>query len=143
MISKRAAFAALAAIAASAPAHAAVTISTATTQNMSCSGGVCTPTATHAVLNVTDLENLLASGNVTVTTSGSGGVQARNIRIRAPFGWTSAGELMLDAYHSVSVKQQVSVSGVGGLAIFTNDGGTEGFLEFVRRGKISFANLSS
>ena len=36
---------------------------------MSCSAGVCAPTATDAVLNVTDLENLLASGNVSVVAT--------------------------------------------------------------------------
>ena len=55
MIIKRTALAVLAAIAASAPAGADVTISTAATQNMTCSGGVCVPTATDAVLNVVRL----------------------------------------------------------------------------------------
>src|SRR5579862_8704810 len=84
------------------PASADVVISTAGTQNMSCSGGVCAPTATDAVLNVTDLENLLASGNVEVTTTGSG-VQATDIRVTAAFSWTSASLLTLDAYRSIRV----------------------------------------
>jgi hypothetical protein len=46
-------------------------ISTAATQNMSCASGVCAPTASDAVPNVGDLESLLASGNVEVTTTGS------------------------------------------------------------------------
>jgi hypothetical protein len=45
-------------------AWADVTISSDATQNMSCSGGVCQPTASDAVLNVGDLETLLAAGNV-------------------------------------------------------------------------------
>ena len=49
-----------------ASASADVTISAAATQNMTCTAGVCAPTASDAVLNVTDLENMLASGNVTV-----------------------------------------------------------------------------
>ncbi|HEY5048225.1 MAG TPA: hypothetical protein VII49_09415, partial [Rhizomicrobium sp.] len=79
---------------AAAGAHADVTISSAQTQNMSCSGGVCTPTAKDAVLNVTDLTNLLASGNVEVTTTGSG-VQANNIDVNAAFGWSSTSALSL------------------------------------------------
>ena len=47
-------------------AHAAVTISSAATSNMSCTSGVCSPTAANAVLNVGDLTTMLASGNVTV-----------------------------------------------------------------------------
>jgi hypothetical protein len=58
---------ALAAIALSGPAHAAVVISTAATQNMNCAGGTCTPTATKAVLNASDLESYLSQfGNVRV-----------------------------------------------------------------------------
>ncbi|HTT83708.1 MAG TPA: hypothetical protein VMF67_09515 [Rhizomicrobium sp.] len=45
-------------------AHADVTISTAQTQNISCSGGVWVPPAAAAVLNVDDLETLFASGIV-------------------------------------------------------------------------------
>src|SRR5439155_22298305 len=65
-------------------AQAAVTISTGGTQNMSCSGGVCAPTSSDAVLNVTDLESLLAVGNVKVTTTGSG-VQATDIVVNGAF----------------------------------------------------------
>jgi hypothetical protein len=67
-------------------AHADVTISSDQTQNMSCSAGVCMPTATSAVLNVGDLATLLASGNVEVTTTGSG-VEANNIGVEAPLTW--------------------------------------------------------
>jgi hypothetical protein len=52
-------------------AHAAIAISSAPTQNMSCSNGVCAPTAKSAVLNVGDLETDLGAGNVTVTTTGA------------------------------------------------------------------------
>jgi len=71
-------------------AEAAVTISTAATQNMSCAGGVCTPTSADAVLNVTDLETLLAAGNLKVTTTGSG-VQAEDIVVEGAFSWSSGG----------------------------------------------------
>ena len=56
-------------------AYADVVISTQATQNMTCSGGVCAPTAAGAVLNRSDLATPLAAGHVTVTTTGSG-VQA-------------------------------------------------------------------
>jgi hypothetical protein len=41
-------------------ARADVVISNDPTQNMTCSGGVCSPTAASAVLSVTDLANMLA-----------------------------------------------------------------------------------
>src|SRR5579863_10017482 len=63
------------------PAHAAVTISSAATSNMTCASGICAPTATDAVLNVGDLEAMLSSGSAEVTTTGSGSVQADNIEV--------------------------------------------------------------
>jgi hypothetical protein len=87
-----------------AQAQANVVISSAATANMSCSGGVCAPTAKNAVLNVGDLENLLASGNVEVTTTGSGS-QADSIEVDAPLTWSSLSTLILDAHQSILVKR--------------------------------------
>jgi hypothetical protein len=127
---------------AAAPAHAAVTISSAATQNMSCTSGVCAPTAKSAVLNAGDLENLLASGNATVTTTGIG-VQANNIEVRAHVSWSNGSVLTLDSYRSIAVWRPVSVTGVAGMTLVTDDGGSGGSLFFFDRGKIVFQNLSS
>src|SRR5437016_4194688 len=108
--------------AAALPANAAVTISSAQTQNMTCSAGVCAPTAAKAVLNVADLETLLSSGDVEVTTKGAG-VQASNIRVRTPFGWSSASTLSLDARHAIEIDQPVSVTGSGGVSLVYKSGG--------------------
>src|SRR5579862_1904209 len=143
MICKRAAFVTLAALAAWAPANAAVTISSHETQNMNCSGGVCSPTATKAVLNVGDLTTMLASGSVTDTTRGSGGIQSEDIDLAAPLSWSSNATLKLDAYRSLEIDKSVSVLGSGGLALVTNDGGSEGALILESKGRVSFANLSS
>ena len=52
---------------------------------MVCSAGVCTPTHKSAVLNAGDLQTLLASGNVTVTTgSGSLAAETSDIDVNAP-----------------------------------------------------------
>jgi hypothetical protein len=139
--SKRTAFTALAAIALSGPAHAAVTISSAATQNMNCAGGVCAPTATDATLNVVDLENILTSGTVTVTTTGSG-VQANDIDVVASFTWTKS-RLTLDAYESVSVSAPIVIKGKSGLSILTNDGGSGGQLVFSSKGRVTFTKLAS
>src|SRR5690348_9586777 len=83
--------------------HANVVIGSQTTQNMSCSAGVCAPTAPLAVLNATDLENMLASQAVEVTTTGSN-VQAQNIVITAPLGWSNTNGLALQAYRSILIR---------------------------------------
>jgi len=112
-----------------APASADVVISTDATQNMSCSTGVCAPTATEAVLNVTDLENLLAAGNVSVVTT-NGGIQADNIAITAAFSWKVASSLTLDAYQSIAFSAVVQNKATGNVSLTTNDGGTGGALTF-------------
>jgi hypothetical protein len=131
-----------AALVLSTAAQADVTISTAATQNMSCSGGVCGPTAKKAVLNVGDLETMLASGNVEVTTTGSG-VQADNIVVDDALSWSAASALTLDARQSVSIDKAIAVQGQGGLTLKTDDGGTNGTLAFGHKGSVTFANLSS
>jgi hypothetical protein len=123
--------------------EAAVTISTAATQNMNCSGGVCSPTATDAILNAIDLENLLASGSVEIITSGSGGVQANDIDVETPVAWSTSSAVSLDAHHSVVVDQPISATGLAGLSLVTNDGGSGGILFFGLNGNATFSNLSS
>jgi hypothetical protein len=123
-------------------ARAAVTISSDATQNMTCSAGVCTPTAAEAVLNVTDLENLLSSGNVEVTTTGSG-VQASDVEIMAALSWTAGNSLTLDAYRSIGVDQPVSVNGSGAVSLVTDDGGRDGTLSFVSGGSLSFTSTAN
>jgi len=123
-----------------APAVASVTISSAASKNMNCSAGVCSPTKTTAVLNVSNLEHMLKSGNVTVTTTGSGSVQANNIVVSAALTWRSASGLTLTATQSIAFDAALSVTGKGGLAL--NDAGTES-LAFYNGASVTFANLSS
>jgi len=124
-------------------AQAAVTISSKPTKNVSCSSGVCSPTATNAVLNAGDLETLLAAGNVTVTTTGAN-AQANDIRVEAPFAWSSAAMLSLAAYQAIFIYQPISVTGTGGVSLAPGgDGGYRGRLLFADKGHISFQNLSS
>ncbi len=120
-----------------APAQAQITISALPTEDMSCSGGICSPTAATANLNTSDLENYLASGDLEVTTTGSG-VQADDIIIETGFNWSSASALALDAYHSVTFQSPVAVNGKGAVALVTNDGGSGGTLSFISGGSLSF-----
>jgi hypothetical protein len=120
------------------PAVASVTISSATTKNVICSGGVCSPTKSTAVLNVSDLETMLASGDVTVTTTGT--AQATNIVVAASLTWSSPSNLALSATQSIGFYAPISVTGKGGLAL--NDAGTES-LAFYDGANVTFAKLSS
>jgi hypothetical protein len=125
-------------------AHASVTISSAATQNMSCSDGVCTPTAANAVLNVGDLTTMLGSGNVTVNTAtGLLAQQVEDIAVAAPFNWANASSLTLDAYRSVTVTASVAVNGSAPISLTTNDGGTGGYLSFVSGGSLSFLGTAN
>src|SRR5690242_16029612 len=74
--------------------NADVTISTHPTKNMKCSGGTCSPTSSNAVLNNGDLENLLATESVEVTT----GSEQIGIVVLAPIAWSTNGTLALGAY---------------------------------------------
>jgi hypothetical protein len=121
------------------PSWAAVVISTGATKNMSCSAGVCTPTAKKAVLNVTDLANLLAAGDVKVVSDSA----AVDIQFAAPLSWTSTGRLTLDSYRSLIFQQPVSVTGTGALTITTNDGGSGGDFWFEEKGHVEFWDLHS
>ena len=84
--------------------HAAVTISNAKTHNMSCSGGICSPTKKNATLNVGDLQTMLAASDVTVTA----GHHADTINVLAPLTWTSPQRLTLDAVASIHVRAPVA-----------------------------------
>src|SRR3954453_21002671 len=103
-------------------AHAMLNISNHKTQNMDCSGGVCTPTAQNAVLNVHDLTGMLAAGDLKIVAGG----EAVNIKITAPFSWANRSKLTLSAYQSVLVNDGLTAAGRGSLAIFTNTSGVGG-----------------
>jgi len=110
-------------------AQASVTISDKPTSNMSCNAGMCTPTAEKAVLNVGDLANMLAAGDVKVVSDS----QTVDMKFAAPLSWTSTSRLTLDSYRSIVFQQPVSVTGIGALTITTNDGGTNGDFWFEKR----------
>ena len=120
-------------------AQAAVDISDQPTKNMSCSAGVCSPTAKSAVLNVDHLARLLKRSDVKVTT-GNGAV---TIEVTAPLSWATTSRLTLDANCNVSIKAPVTVAGTGAMTIVTNDGGSGCDLLFFPGGKIDFWDLSS
>jgi len=131
--------AAAAACALATPAQAAVTISTAATKNENCSGGVCTPTAKSANINVGDLQAMLATSDVTVKT-GAGAVA---IGVNTPLTWSNTHRLTLDSIEFVHIKAAVVIEGTGALTLTTNDGGTGGDLVIEDGGTINFWDLNS
>ena len=120
-------------------AHAALTISKQPTQNVNCSAGVCMATARRAVLNVTDLANMLAASNLTVESGSS----AEDIAFVAPLSWASGNRLTLDAWRSMTFKALMTVSGPGALTVIANDGGTGGAFAFAGHGRVRFWDLNS
>jgi hypothetical protein len=117
--------------------EASVTISTMATQNMTCSAGVCSPTAKKAGLNVNDLTNMLATGDVKITT----GAGAVTITVESPFSWTSTSQLTLDADGKVTFRAPVTVAGTGAVTIHT--GFSRDDLLFFPGGKLDFWDTSS
>src|ERR1700749_2140278 len=118
------------------PAHADLSISGKPRQHVRCSGGTCTASAAKAVLNAGDLQAMLASGDVTVST----GKSANNIVVGLPLSWSSANRLTLRATQSISGKKPVVVTGAGGLTLNT---GASGDFTFSDKGHVEFQNLKS
>jgi hypothetical protein len=112
-------------------AHAALTISTAPTSNVTCSAGTCAATAPDAVLNVVDLKKLLARSDASVASGPAG-----SIRVDAALGWTHASRLTLAAAASITVSQPVLVEGPGAVTLTTSDTAFKG------HGRIEFWDLS-
>lgn len=121
------------------PAHAALVVSKAPTNNVACVSGVCTATAADAVLNAGDLKHLLAAGDVTVAS----GSAAEDIAFDAKLQWTKPGRLTLDAWRGIAIGLDVTSEGAGGVTLTTNDGGSGGDLVFTGKGKVSFWDTSS
>ncbi len=121
------------------PAQASMNISSAPTKNVVCSGGVCSPTAKGAILNVVDLENLLATQDVAVDT----GAGAVTLEVTAPLSWASNHRLNLNADFNVSIKSVIAVEGTAVLDINYNNGGTTGQLLFFPGGRIDFWDNAS
>ena len=116
-----------------------VTISTAATKNGTLVNGVFDPTNGRSNLNVTTLENALASSNVEVTT-GSGGSRTHNINVVSALAWNSSSTLFLNATGDIHVWAPVTVESNGYLAL--QYGGTLSFGGIdPLRGHIAFTDV--
>ena len=116
-----------------------VTISGKATKNMACAGGVCTPTAATATLNVGDVTRLLVDGTLTIATT----AQAPDIFVNAPFSWVSGNGLTLQAIGNIVVNKAVSDSGPAPLTLTYNANGGGGALSFGDKGHIGFLSTGN
>ncbi len=115
-------------------AQAIIAVSTAPTSHISCSAGVCTPTASFANFNITDLENDLNSSDITVLAKH--GSDTEIIQVNAALTWTSSHILTLQASQYVAINAPLFVAGAGSLTL----GYGSNF--FGPKGHISFRYLS-
>ncbi|WP_164778037.1 MBG domain-containing protein [Mesorhizobium sp. M7A.F.Ca.US.006.01.1.1] len=99
-------------------------------------GGSMSANTNDSVINVTTLQNLLATANVTIST-GSGGSQAGDITIAAPISWNT-NTLTLNAYRSIVFNAGATIGGVGGLSLVTNNGGTGGTISYALGASATF-----
>jgi hypothetical protein len=136
-ISSRAVCAVVAVLTVSAtlPAQADLSIAKRATKNVSCTAGSCVATARKAVMNVADLQNLLASQPAVSLDAGA----AKNIAVDAALTWASSATLSLTAQSSLTVNRPVTVAGSGSVTIHTADGG----LSFAPKASLTFWDLGS
>jgi The GLUG motif len=66
-----------------------------------------------------------------------------DIEIDAALSWTSTQRLTLDAYSSIAFNDPVVVAGTGALTVTTNDGGSDGDFQFLKKGHVEFWDLTS
>ncbi|GGE50450.1 hypothetical protein GCM10007276_29420 [Agaricicola taiwanensis] len=96
-------------------------------------GGGFSANGNDSVINVTDLQNALASANVVVTTGGSGtGSQNGDITVQTAVTWSSAATLTLDAYRNIAVNANIT-GGAGSKVVLRADNAGTG------TGTVSFA----
>jgi hypothetical protein len=125
-----------------ASAQAAVVISTDQTFNMTCTKKqVCYPYGENPVLNVGQLEQMLASGNVSIITGQRNGFQADDIQIESAVAWASSNGLTLKARRVIEIDQPMSVQGTA--ASLTLEYGKHGALSFAPTGSVAFTDLAS
>jgi hypothetical protein len=119
--------------------QAALVVSRAPSNNVTCVSGTCTATAANAVLDVKDVKKLLAAGDLAIKS----GSVAMDIEVDAQLTWSRQHALTFDAFRSIVIAQPITSEGTGGVTLVTNDGGSGGDYDFTDKGKIAFWDVSS
>jgi filamentous hemagglutinin family protein len=99
-----------------------ITISSGTASNVS---GY-TATGSPAVINVSTLQSALNSSNVTVFTGSSGSSESGNITVDAVIDSSSNYTLTLQAANNITINQNITRSGTGGLTLLAGGGSVGG-----------------
>src|SRR5262245_20134310 len=94
-------------------AHASFNISNRATVNVACGAHACHATTQNANINASELETMLAAGNVKLTAD----VGAQDIRITNSAGYASASRLTLTASRSIIFDAPFTVSGPGAVVL--------------------------
>ena len=94
--------------------------------NLTIDSGAATTISTNLASTSVTLQTT-ASGTSAIGTASSGD---GDIIINSDITWASGNTLTLDAYHGITVNGNVTVAGVGGVVLTTNDGGTGGDYNF-------------
>jgi hypothetical protein len=110
---------AIAAVLLALPAHATLNISDKPTKNVDCNGGFCFANADNAVLNVNDLEALLATSDIRVLTEDE---VLQDIEILAPIAWASSHALSLESNDAIFVRNTITVQGKAHLSLVVAGG---------------------
>ncbi|WP_170182095.1 MBG domain-containing protein [Phreatobacter stygius] len=104
--------------------------------------GSFTATGDDSVINVTTLQNALAGANVTVNTgyfwAGTG-----DITVAAPITWSSGSTLTLNAYHSVIINANITISGGGGLSLNSNAYSAQGGVVAWNGGTVTYTGAAN
>lgn len=119
------------------PAEAALTISNAKTKDVHCAGGHCAARAFSAVLNATELQDMLASGDVSVDAKRAG-----IIEVEVPLHWSGPATLGLIGLDFIAIDAPVKADG-GNVTIESSWDGNISRLRFGLKGSIDFTDMSS
>ena len=99
-----------------------ITISSASDASTALAANTFTASATGGVVNVTSLQNALASNPVTVSTAGAG-TDAGNITVSSDIAWSSAKVLTLLANGAINGTGKITMSsGTAGAGVVFNQG---------------------
>jgi hypothetical protein len=119
-------------------AQADLTVKAHKTIHVTCTANVCVPHGPNAVLNVADLQTMLASANIRLDTNAA----SPNILIESALSVPGTSNLFLEALGSVRIDHTVSVAADAGLSIFVDQGGSGGNLVTGKLGAVHYAGTS-
>jgi fibronectin-binding autotransporter adhesin len=117
-----------------------VTVSTSASTPPTVGAGTYTPTSDNSVINVTDLENALNGGDVTITT-GTTGTQTGNITVNTEIDWSN-NSLTFTAAAGIILNANLNNSGSGNIS-FNSPVTLENTIQLTSGGAINFNSAAT